>query len=497
MELVLLGSIDPTDTVVTFVDNGAISEIPTSGTLFFVEGDDWFEYTGVSGNTCTGVSGLAFYHESGETLTEDYGFKFRTALADIEGWEEFDPDNFTEILLRVLDSGLRESKQAIKRLRSLNNPVFCHPGTLYDAIRGIGVDAWESTSEDEQRMLGMSAGDLIKHRGSAESFRFLAYLMLGYQIDTKLLNYMVPMCLGDSYGTLYGPPRELEIEPFTTGLWRIDAAPLVSIPNEVSTGQPLIISNGGMWVTTPDCGLFEKDSIIQFTTTSDTAFIQGSKYSNCWLHGRTAFAFELMFRGDSGGTYPQNIAEKVGVFSLSRHSEKGITLTVTSGSGTETIVADDVLSLDQMDYIAFSFGFDEYTLVVNESTIDNVRKETGVITDVGNNINFGSATTALRGSIDMVRMTIGVKHPTEFLSYYEHIRVLRTAGTHDDETTYFKNPASMDGCIDISINNYDGNNDKLKILNYLAEEWLEAGGIRIHPVVNWPCGIASMLCGAL
>lgn len=493
MEARFLTEIVPTDTTVVLEDNGAIDLFDTTGGFVYIVDDmgvtiDYFSYTSVSGTSFLGVTELNIHHEAGTRCRPTFGYALSQIIAALETSPNIDQDGFTSTLMQLLDVGFDDLKGVIHYLRRSTNPVFAHEALLEDITKSLGVSFNPARPEAYKRLLAMVASEALQSKGTEAAFKHIVYLILGYHVSVKLTNYLVPFELNTSYGVMPSPPQELEEEPKTLGLWRIASSPATVIPNEISGGPQMDLSLAGMWSTSAGCSMFLKDQRVDMALVGEYAEIKGTWSAGASLHGQTAFAFEVWFRPSSAGVFPQSIVQKAGVFEIERHTATGITVTVTDGTTTRTIVADDVLTMDRSEYIAVRFDAEDFSLIVNENVVENQRRTNFSLIDAGAKWGFGGpyGTNPLNGALDMVRLTRGTKYETEFLRYYDHIRVLRTIGTDADEITYMYHHTSQDGCLNVVVVNDDGDIAKHEILRYLVHEWLGAGCNRLCFVGHWP-----------
>ena len=497
MEARFLSAVDPTDTTIAVEDNGAIDLFNAAGGTAYIYDDlgatiDFFGYTSISGTTFVGVTGMTLYHEAETGCRPSFGYALAQILAPLETSPAIDEDGFTAILMQLLDIGYSDLKGVVHYLRRMTNPVFAHETLLEDITKSLGVSFNPTRSEAYKRLLAMVAAQALQNKGTADAFKHIAYLILGYHIKLKLVNLLVPFELDTSYGVMPQAPTEFVEEPFTTGLWRMASSPLTAIPNEIAGGLDMDISLAGLWNTAVGCSMFLKDERVDLALVGDYATVRGAWGEKTCLHGKTAFAFEVWFHPSDAGVFPQSIVQKSGVFEIERHDATGLTVTVTDGTTTRTIVADNVLTMDRSEYIAVRFDEEDFSLVVNETMVENQRQTNFSLLDTGTIWGFGGpyGTNPLNGALDMVRLTVGRKYETEFLNYYDHIRVLRTIGTGADETTYMYDPSSQDGCLHVEVSNNDGDVAKHEILRYLVQEWLGAGCNRIIYAGHLPLEIA-------
>jgi hypothetical protein len=503
VEARLLYPITPDSTSVVLEDNGAIDFFdPAGGTAYFT--DDYFEYTSISVPTATflGVSGLAMQHDEGSLCYPQIGYLLTDIVAALEKSPTFDPDGVMTNLLAILDEATKDVASARKHLRSISNPVLAHSAMLEFITKSIGVEFNPGQPEEFQRMLAMFAANALRSRGNLQTFKFLAWLLCGYVLNTTVTNSLVPFTMNDTYGALCISPTEMVEEPATAGLWRFDGvAPTSTVRNELAPTDPLEVidlQTNLCWTTD---SMFSKDSsaeLIPGGIPGHSFLLSGLPSSDFSLNKRSRFSVELWFKpplAGGGPVFPVNILEKSGVFQLMWLDDEDLQVSYTLPDGsTETITAMGVLTRDQWDYIAFRYSPDGVALVVNENLVYRGLAEMPQLEDPGNDWVFGGNSTGndALGRYDMFRLSFGWKYESEFLTYYEHIRKLRTVGSDLDEYTYFYTTSCDDGLVDMEIANDDGSPKNHSLLRYLCDEYLEAGDVNIRYVGHY---IAECMLG--
>lgn len=487
----LAEDIYPETTEVVLEDTDAVTAFPTDGGIAFLGDQDCFWYSARSDNTLSGVSGLRMFHESGEVVDTTFGYKVSDIVSAFERSPKIDEDGYSDVLCTILDVGFEEAKRIEAFLIGSKNPTFAHESCLRDLVETFDVSFPKDEDVNIQRVLAMTIAQALRDRFSERAFKAVVFWVLGYVLNIRLVNYYVPFELGSSYGILYGPPPEISERDHMRGLWRIDNSPEDFVPNEISGGPKLSISDVGMWNTDALCSMFEKDQVLEFDDAATHCSINGSLETGLHFDGKKSLFIELWVKFPLvPSPTPARILSKTGVIDVFWTPQNTILVWLYDSDGTKYALESSSLLEEGggtdasgsdaeplFKYIVIGLRPDSRFLLINERIEDLDRESGFLLKDVGGDWVFGGELidTSLSATLDMVAISGGNMHVTDFLSYYEPIRRQRTGGTEEDELTYLYTPYNKDGVLLIEVANDDGNHKKHEVLQYLAEDWFELG----------------------
>lgn len=494
IRLRLAATVDPTNTSIVVV--GDTSDLPSTGYLYFEEGNDFLHYSGVSGNTLTGVSEMILVHEEDEILTDYYGILPSKILAGFELTKDSDPDGVASTLIQMMDTTIKDYMRIRRYLRAINNPLYCDDSMIDDLVKSLGIEFKDLLSDSEKRrLLALWASYLIQERGTAEAFNTLVYLTTGVYCTTRLIDEFVPLEMDSSYGILLDPTSYFPMNRDTLGLWYMDEGSGVVVENEMdsSGGTDGALSGAGLWVTTLGCSLFEKHTNIEFSGAGDTLIIPASSGDRTYLGSKSKFSLQLILKGKTGGAYPQNIISKSGVFSVSRINETDVSIEVTNGVDVVRYTVSDCLDSRNSTYLAILFNEHGLSVVKNYEVLVYKYGDGFVLNDGGFAIKCGDIVSGYSGYIDMIKLGTGEGNVADFLRWYEPLWYLLSSLTDEDRTTYFYSDFSVYNTVEVTLTDYTGTQGELAYIRDLAQIWLGAGDIIIHPagniLLNQPFGL--------
>lgn len=469
---------------------------PSKGTLKEVE--DYFLYTSIEENKFLGCSNLNFVHLAGEPLSKHYGQTIKELIAPLELSENQDPDGVLSTILDIIDSQYSEIKFSLaEQINHSTNPNFCHNSHYGYIIKSNGLEYDEDVPEELQQMLALSSAEILQNKGEKSTFEYLIYCLTEYETEVKLETKYTPFFFNETYGFLYEPMTLPAVTKNTLGLWHIDNAPNISVPNEIDGGYPLVLSGVGLWETTQGCSMFDKDEIIKVKLPAEKATISYGRDSRLNLKNKNGFCIEVLLKSNLADTVPifKSDLFKLEILPPSTPTGAHFSIKATVFNDTDSIEleANDVLVPQRFEYIAIRYKQDEeFVLVVNENIEDYSLTPSVVVKETLGSWEFGGdeGDFAFDGSFDFIKISNSVKHIEEFSSYYEHIRKGRTSNLckvstdrdwNASEYSFFNHPAQKDGLISVQIVNDDGNMEKHKFVSYLIEEHLGSGNNSLLP----------------
>ena len=113
--------------------------------------------------------------------------------------------------------------------------------------------------------------------------------------------------------------------------------------------------------------------------------------------------------------------------------------------------------------------------------------------DGGFAIKCGDIVSGYSGYIDMIKLGTGEGNVADFLRWYEPLWYLLSSLTDEDRTTYFYSDFSVYNTVEVTLTDYTGTQGELAYIRDLAQIWLGAGDIIIHPagniLLNQPFGL--------
>jgi hypothetical protein len=190
----------------------------------------------------------------------------------------------------------------------------------------------------------------------------------------------------------------------------------------------------------------------------------------------------------SGGAYPQTLFSKGTFLTVSRPNATDLSIELDDGTTSVTETATDVVSENSNYYVSIIWDRPSIAIVVNDgiellkTTMDVDAKDDSSDFIVGDVLGANN----YEGRLDALRLNIGKHYPLGCLSYYEHIKILGTAGEEDDRNSYMLDGMGLNYTVEITILNADGDTDKENLLAHLAEEWLTVGPVAISAAYNYP-----------
>jgi len=482
----LLNDITPNNTTVYLEDNGAISMFSTEGGLVFIDGGDFFEYTGVTDNYFTGVSNLSQPHDAETRVFPNYGYTIRGLIAPVELSTSIDSTGITSTIVDLLDEGFADLKSVYKHIYACTHPLFCDAAQLPYISKSIGVEVVTDRPEMAQRLLALGGAEILKSRGTVSSFSYITYLLTGYETDVDLLLRRPSFIMNTPFGFFFDSVDELAVDSRTAGLWRLASGVGLSDPNEVSGEAVMTISDAAMWTTTQGCSMFDKDSILEFVDLTTFVTISHARGERLYLKSKSDYCIELLMTFDDSGTYPQTILERQDTVTLTREDAETLSLTIPTESGSETITLSDAITDTLEKYIFIRVSRDLVSVIVDGTTLCYNTGLNAIITTTANDWQIGGlGVNAFVGSLDMLRISDSTRYETEAFSYFDVIAKGRTIDdavtTNLDEYTYMYCDTVKNGCLQVQIVNDDGEEQKHELVEYLAEEYLGAGCTEILP----------------
>lgn len=488
----LAQDVSPDDTTLTLITSGDYTDFPDDGGFGFFSDKDSFWYTSRTDNVLEGVSGLNLPHEIGDYVFLTLGDTFGGLLTKMETSQDIDKEGLAAVFSKIIDEGVREHNRKRVHAHRLKNPVFMDASMLFEYLKELEIPAAEGLTEDEDlRMLAIQIVSLLRGRFSKYSFSLLIYLLLGYQSNIWYSSKWTPAVLGSPYGVALGAPEEPEVSRGTLGLWRIANPPALEVTNEANSVIPLVLSDAGCWVTSSLCSMFEKDSILEVDNTAvpaQTCTIDGSLERGVQVNRRKSLFIEsfIKLKDDSGGSFPQEVLAKDGVVKVFRMTNDSLKVSWYRESSEVSSLSWEDFPVGKWVHLVVGYTPNRTFLLV-DGDMDSEWGDFDFLTDDGNDWEVGVGSD-IQMYLDFLDIRSAGNHITDFLDYYQHIKVLRSVYSGDDMTTYTYSEDCEDGLLRIEITNDDFDETKHQVLDTLVESWIEAGYTEVmhlpHPLLG-------------
>jgi hypothetical protein len=469
---------------------GAIDNFDASGGTAYI-GRDKFTYSGYSGSTLTGCSGISWSHEAGEQMYLHYGARLRDLVPPILLNSTNDPDDVFETIVTSLDSEVFQVvKDRILDIHKNMDPNRADVDYLKLLCQNIGIEYSESMTDSRKRAYALQAVNLLKQRGTEAAFKFVVWHLLGYRVDVDIRQLKVPAIMNDSSYRMYTPPTPMPISDKTTSYWKMQSYTGSSpyyIPNEIDNGPQLELEDLAMYTGTSS-SMFPNMTAITVNNAHPWARADGSANHGMNLHAQEQWMLDWFMKPASGGAYPQTLFSKGTFLTVSRPNATDLSIELDDGTTSVTETATDVVSENSNYYVSIIWDRPSIAIVVNDgiellkTTMDVDAKDDSSDFIVGDVLGANN----YEGRLDALRLNIGKHYPLGCLSYYEHIKILGTAGEEDDRNSYMLDGMGLNYTVEITILNADGDTDKENLLAHLAEEWLTVGPVAISAAYNYP-----------
>jgi len=483
IRLTLSADITPLGETVTVTGN--LSGLTTEGYMFFEEGIDFFTYTGITGNTFTGVGDLKFVHNQGESLVSFYGITASSLTASLELTTDSDPDGIARTLFTLFDNSISEYLRFRNYLRAVNNPVFCDDSLLEALIASVGISYKDFTSDiKKKRLLALLASMLLKAKGSVGAFTTLVYLTTGIHSTVMLRDEYVPFMLNSTYGFLGGPTAPFPLLSSTLALWEMAEGSGVFIVDSVN-GIIGTMGTSLMWDTSAGCSIFDRDVTTNFYSVATNIIIPAPLTSPLTLHNKSSCSLKILLKGATTGSYPQTILDK-GVYSLTRLSETLLEFRITNGTDTLVYQIIDGISVTTTTYLAFSFTESGLSVIKNNELLVYNYEDGFILKDLGSTLTLSSALFVFHGNIDMLELGDGTESVASMLMFGENLQRLNSTYTNSDENTYFYGTHTNANIVEVVLDDFTGAEGVLEYITSLGSLWLGVGELNINPAGNLP-----------
>jgi len=463
-------------TTVDIVPAGAISNFDVTGGVAYI-GKDKFAYTSYSGATLTGCTGISWSHEAGERVYTYYGMRLRDILPRVLLSASADPDRVVDTIVESVDGTIVPYlKDLALDVHKNMDPNRADEDFLELICGNLGLEFNTEATEPYKRSLARQATNLLKNRGTEAAFRFIVWHLLRYRVYVDIESQKVVAKMSDSAYRTYIPATPFAESDIAGSYWKMEATGSgpAYIGNEIPTGPELELVNSNMFSLTTT-SMFPKMTALTLNGTWPWAKADGGVSYSTNLHGKDKFVLKWFMKPATGGTYPQKLIKKGDLIQVTRPNATDLQLSFSDGTTTVVETVSDCVTEDEPYYVAIVVNKPSLAVVVNDSI--QLMKTTIVTENIddGSDWEIGDILGAApyEGRIDTILLDVGEVNPLECVDYYDHIKYLKTYGTAEDRNCYTLNNA--DRTAYITIDNGDGDSEKLTTLAYLVEEWLTAG----------------------
>lgn len=477
-------------TTVEIEPEGAMANFDASGGTAYIGRDD-FEYTGYTGTTLTGCSGISWSHEAGEEVYLYYGVRLRDLVPPILFNSTDDPDDVIETIVESLDTQVFSPiKGRVLDLPRNMDPNRAETDYLKLICQNIGLEYSEDMVDDRKRAYALQAVNLLKQRGTEAAFKFIAWHLLGYRVEVDVNRLKVPAIMNDSSYRMYTPPTPMPTSDKTTSYWKMQeytGGPPYYIPNEIDNGPPLEVEDLAMYTGTSS-SMFPNMTAITVDTVHPWAKAPGDAHWGTNLHGKEQWSLRWFMKPASGGAYPQYLFTKGTFVTVSRPNATDLSFELDDGTTSVTETVEDVIEENSNYFVSINWNRPTISIVINDS-IELLKTTMDVeAIDDGSDWVIGDTTgvNPFEGRLDVLQLDVGQGYPLNDISYYEHIKVLQTSGTDADRNAYMLDGLGLNYSVDVTILNADGDPQKENTLAHFVEEWLTIGSYTIDAAYNYP-----------
>lgn len=402
-------------------------------------------------------------------------------LADFAGWVDY-----------LLD---QHPKADMALMRQQINPWTCDARFLKPLSMSVGIEYMDELATAAKRRMAGNAQNLYKLRGSVYPLKFLAYQMLGYILTVETTNNIAFGISNFSRSRALLPEIPFEELPEADvqdgAQYHFGEGSGTAVDNEQGdAAADMTLSNAGMW----------ESSIRKFGYKFSIGADGGtSGYSGAIAHcanidfdGESNLTARIWFRAsDAGEAGEGRLISKASALEIYLKNTDEIAFVLnTAGGSTEVVTTTSPLDgeWDKWHLLILTYDGTTKTLYLDGKAILNSTAEAGAIVDTAENIMYildnAANTRAFDGQMGCLAFDHVCMEVEEIKKDWEASAFSETLEEANDLSVRFHDHLAQRRILLVTIDDWDGSEEKVRILEYLIEEWTNArrGRYSILPV---------------